>query len=163
MTVELIVKFINQNGMKQNVWLALNKLRKSKGVELENAILVERDAQGKTFIQQYRYYPAWGPALDDSFLLLFSNALFMGDTNTRTRELMVAEFAECFIEELEKAWLLHYSALLILIPSDSLVNSKELLDYLSDFTGILVHTTFPERLIISILESSKSAEPQVKL
>ena len=161
MTVELIVKFFDQDGIKQNVWLALNKLRKTKGIELENAVLVERDVRGKTFLQQYRHHPAWDPALDDSFLLLFSNALFKGDTNTRTRELMAAEFAECFIEQLEKAWLLHYLALLIFIPSDSLVNSKELLDYLSEFTGILVHTTFPERLIMSILELSKSAGPQV--
>lgn len=160
MTAELIIMIFHQNGETRDVWRALDELNGTGALGLKNAVLLERDARGKAFIQQHKHYPALGPAMDDTFVLFFTNALFTGDAEDLNRDLLVAEFDECFIEELEKAWLPHRSALLIFIPHDSLVNSQQLLDYLSEYSGTLMHTTLPERTIASILELSNSIESQ---
>ena len=156
MTAELIVMIFNQKGDTRDVWSVLEKLHNARKIRLKNAVLVERDASGKAFIQQHRNFPTWDRAFDDSFILLFTNALFTEDAEIHKRELIASVFDECFVEELEKAWLPHSSALLIFIPSNSLVNSQRLLDYLTEYSGTLMYTTLPERVIDSILELSRN-------
>ena len=157
MTVELIIMIFNQNDSNKDAWRALDK---TKVLGLKNVILVERDEVGRAYIQHSNHYPARDQVLDDSFLLHFSNAVFIGDAKSLKRELMIAEFGECFFEEIEKAWQPHSAALLIFIPSNSLVNTQRLIDCLSENSGTLVHTTFPERTIKSILELFDIAESQ---
>ena len=161
MTAELIIMIFDQNGINQNVWGAMDKLRKDSVLGLENAIVIERVEKGKTFIQQNKHYPAWGQGMDDAFITFFTNALFTESAEDFHRDLLVAEFDECFIEELEKTWRPHRSALLIFIPRKSLVNSQRILDYLSEYSGTLMYTTFPERSIKSILELSINTEYQM--
>ena len=158
MTVELIIMIFNQNDSNKDAWRALDK---TKVLGLKNVILVERDEVGRAYIQQSKHYPARDQVLDDSFLLHFSNAAFLGDAKSLKRELMIAEFGECFFEEIEKAWQPHSAALLIFIPSNSLVNTQRLIDCLSENSGTLVHTTFPERTIKSIHELFDIAESQM--
>jgi uncharacterized membrane protein len=160
MTAELIVMIFHQNGETRDVWRALDELNGTRALGLKNAVLIERDARGRAFIQQFKHYPALDPAMDDTFVLFFTNALFTEDAEDLNRDLLVSEFDECFIEELEKAWLPHSSALLIFIPRDSLVNSQRILDYLSEYSGTLMYTTLPERSINSILELSNISEIQ---
>ena len=160
MTIELLVMISDQNEVTNDVWRAMDTLRKTRSFRLENAALIERDTNGKAHIQQYKRYPAWGPTIDDDFLMLFTHGIFNGDEETHKREVVVAEFGECLVEELEKAWLPHSSALLIFIARDSLVNTQEVLDHLSKYSGTLVHTSFPERSIKSMLELSNVAESQ---
>ena len=160
MTAELIIMIFHQNGETRDVWRALDELNGTRALGLKNAVLIERDARGRAIIQQHKHYPALGPAMDDTFLSFFTTALFTEDAEDLNRDLLVAEFDECFIEELEKVWLPHRSALLIFIPADSLVNSQQLLDYLSEYSGTLIHTTLPERTIKSILELFDIAESQ---
>ena len=150
----------NQDGDTRDVWQAMDKLSKTRALGLKNAVLIERDARGKAFIQQYKHYPAWGSVINDTFVLFFANALFTEDAEDFNRDLLVEELDECFIEELEKAWLPNRSALLIFITHASLVNSQRLLDDLSEYRGTLMYTTLPERSINSILELSNISEPQ---
>ena len=157
MNVELIIMVFNQNESSKDVWQAMDQ---TNVLGLKNVILVERDAVGKAYIQQSKRSPARDQVLDDTFLLLFTNAMFISDARCDKRELMIAEFGECFIEELEKAWHPHSSALLVFIPSNSLVNTRRLIDSLSENNGTLVHTTLPERTIKSILEFGDIAESQ---
>lgn len=147
----------NQNDSNKDVWRALDK---TKVLGLENVMLVEHDGLGKASFPQSAQSPARDQVLADSFLLFFSNAMFMRDAESHQRELMIAEFGDCFIEEIEKTWLPYSSALLIFIPGNSLVNTRRLIDNLSENSGTLVHTTFPERTIMSILELSTIDESQ---
>lgn len=151
----------NQDGDTRDIWQAMDKLSKTRALGLKNAVLIERDARGKAFIQQSKLYPAWGSVINDTFVLFFANALFTEDAEDFNRDLLVDELDECFIEELEKAWRSRRSALLIFIPRESLVNSQRILDYLSEYSGTLMYTTFPERSIKSILELSINAEHQM--
>ena len=156
MTAELIVMIFNQNGETRDVWRALENLHKARDIGLKNAVLVERDASGKAFIQQHSHFPTWDRAFDDSFILLFTNALFTEDAETHKRELIASVFDECFVGEFEKAWQPNSSAMVIYIPRNSLVNSQRLLDYLSEYSGTLMYTTLPEQVIDSILELSRN-------
>ena len=158
MTIELIVMFFDQDEVTPNTWRALNTLRKTRAFGLENAALVERDAAGKAFIQHYKRYPAWGKEIDDTFMLLFTNAIFKDNAGDHERDMLIAEFDEFFISGLERLWRPSNSALLIFIPRESLVDTSRLLNYLAGYSGTLIHTTIPVRTIESILAMSPSDE-----
>jgi len=158
MTIELILMIFDQDEVAPNAWLVLDTMRKTRAFGLENAVLVERDAAGKAFIHQFKRYPTWKPALNDSFLTLFTNAIFSGTADERERDPLIAELDEVFLEEVADAWQPSTSALLIFVPRQSLVDTRRLLNYLAEFNGTLIRTTIPEQIIESILEQSKSSE-----
>jgi len=158
MSIELILMIFDQDEVAPNAWLVLDTMRKTRAFGLENAVLVERDTAGKAFIHQFKRYPTWKPALNDSFLTLFTNAIFSGTADERERDPLIAELDEVFLQEVADAWQPSTSALLIFVPRQSLVDTRLLLNYLADHSGTLIHTTFPEQIIESILEQSKSSE-----
>ena len=158
MTIELIVMIFDQDGVTSNAWKALHTLRKTSAFGLENAVLVERDADLQAFIQHYKRYPAWKAPLDDTFLILFTKTIFGDSQGDRACDAVSQELDEVFLEGVTKAWEDKHSALLIFIPRESLLDTRRLLDYLSEYSGTLIHTTIPQRIIESIIEGSKSAE-----
>jgi len=158
MPIDLLVMIFDQNGVTPGAWHALNSMRKNRSFGLENAVLVVRDTAGKAFIHQFKRYPTWKPALNDSFLTLFTNAIFSGTADERERDLLIAELDEVFLEEVADAWQPSTSALLIFVPRQSLVDTRRLLNYLAEFNGTLIRTTFPEQTIEFILMQSKSVE-----
>jgi len=158
MTIELIVMIFEHDEVTPNARLALNTLRKSRSFGLNSAALVQRESTGKAFVQQYRRYPAWELATDDTFLMLFTNVIFKDNVEDRERNLLLAEFDEYFMTELDRVWQPSNSALLIFFPRESLVDMRHLINYLAEFSGTLIQTTIPERTIKAILELSKSTE-----
>jgi uncharacterized membrane protein len=158
MQIELILMIFDQDEVTPNAWLVFDRMRKTRAFRLENAGLVERDAAGKAFIHQFKRYPTWKPPLDDTFLILFTNAIFSGSAGERERDPLIAELDEVFLKEVADAWHSSNSALLIFSPRQSLVDTRRLLNYLAEFNGTLIQTTFPEQIIESILEQSKSSE-----
>jgi uncharacterized membrane protein len=158
MTIELIVMIFKHDEATPNARRALNTLRKSRSFGLNSAALVQRDSTGKAFIQQYSRYPAWELAIDSTFLLLFTNAIFKDNVEDRERNLLLTEFDEYFVIELDRVWQPSNSALLIFFPRESLVDMQHLINYLAEFSGTLIQTTIPERTIKAILELSKSTE-----
>ena len=158
MPIDLLVMIFDQNGVTPGAWHALNSMRKNRSFGLENAVLVERDAAGKASIHHYKSYPTSRPILDDTFLTLFTNVLFTDSQGSRKLGLVIAELDEMVLEEITDAWEANSSALLIFIQRESLADTRKLLDHLSKFSGTLIHTTIPSRIIESILEQTKNVE-----
>jgi len=96
--------------------------------------------------------------MHDTFLTLFTNVLFTDSQGSRKLGLVIAELDEMFLEEITDAWEANSSALLIFIQRESLADTRKLLDHLSKFSGTLIHTTIPSRIIESILEQTKNVE-----
>jgi len=158
MTIELIIMIFEQDEATPNARQALNTMRKTRSIGLDNAALVERDSTGNVFVQQYKRYPAWELTIDDTFLMLFTNAIFKDNVEEREQNLLLAEFDEHFMTELDRIWQPSNSALLIFFPRKSLVDMRHLIDYLAEFSGTLIQTTIPERITKAILELSKSTK-----
>ena len=153
---ELFVLIFNQDEDTRNVRQALQMMRKSREFGLENAAMVERDGAGKVYIHQYSRYPVWEPVSDDTFLILFTEAIFGDTQEDSVRPLIEAGMDKYILENVATTLLPSSSALLMFFPQDSLVDTRRLLDTLSKFKGTLIHTTFPSQIIDSVLELTRS-------
>ncbi len=156
MTIDLVAMVFDQDEDASKAKWVLDTLHKTRALGLENAVVVERDTAGKAFVQKYKRLPAGEPVLDDTFLILFANAIFTGIATERERDLVIAELDEVFLEEIDTAWQSSNSALLIFSSRKSLVDLRRLLNYLSEYRGTLFQTTIPEQIVESILELSGS-------
>ena len=153
---ELFVLIFNQDEDTRNSLQALQIMRKSRAFGLDNAALVERDGDGKVFIHQYSRYPVWEPVSDDTFLIIFTEAIFRDTQEDSMRPLVEAGLDEYFLEDVANTLLPNSSALLMFFAQDSLVDTRQLLDALSKFKGTLIHTTFPSQIKDSVIELTRS-------
>ena len=156
MNSELFVLIFNQVEDTRNARQALQMMRESKAFGLDNTAMVERDGAGKVYIHQYSRYPVWEPVSDDTFLILFTEAIFGDIQEDSARPLIEAGLDKHILENVANTLLPNSSALLMFFPQDSLVDTRRLLDALSKFKGTMIHTIFPSQIIDSVLELTRS-------
>jgi uncharacterized membrane protein len=139
----LVVMTFEQEEEAQSVYDALQRMRGSSRLGLENAAAVTKDSQGQVAVTQRRELrlAAVAPGSD---LTSSAIALLFGDPPDDILQALVREgFDERFREQVAQAMASNCSALMILLPRGSQVDRGRLLGILTLFEGQVFETTLP--------------------
>lgn len=160
MPYELIAMIFDHVEVAKDAWQALQSMPITGRDGSEIAVLLEKDPSGVVSIKQYKPLTDQEQDPNEAFLTLFAATVFGDSQAGQAYDVLVSEIDESYIEEIRQAWQPERCALLVFIPRHSLVDAKGLKNHLVQYRGILVHTSFPERTIKSILELFDIAESQ---
>jgi uncharacterized membrane protein len=134
---------------------ALEIMRGKQLFGLDNAALVTRDRSGRAAVHQRWDLPAYPRGRRGRLPVLFADAIFGPAPELGAQRLAEAGLDESFLKEVVKALDPDGSALLIYIPSDSIVDTRRLLDALALFEGELHHTSMPAAVEEAILAQAE--------
>jgi uncharacterized membrane protein len=139
----LIVMTFEQEDEAQRVYNALQRMRGSSLLGLENAAALTKDRDGTFAVTRKRALsPAGVGSGDDLFRSIM--ALLFGDPPDEVLQALVREgFDERFREHVVQAMVSNCSAFVILLPRDSQVDRGRLLGILTLFEGQVLETTLP--------------------
>jgi len=152
---ELIIITFLQEDEAYQARQALEIMRGRRLFGLDNAALVTRDRTGRAAVHQRWDLPAYPSDRQRYLPVLFADALFGPTPEEGTQMLADAGLDEIFLKEVATALEPEGSALLIYIPSDSVVDTRRLLDALALFDGRLHHTTMPAAVENAILAQAE--------
>jgi len=146
----IIITFLQEDEAFQ-ARQALQIMRGRQLFGLDNAALVTRDRTGRAAVHQRWDLPAYPSGRLRNLPVLFADALFGPTPEEGAQRLADAGLDEIFLKEVATALEPEGSALLIYIPSDSVVDTRRLLDTLALFDGKLHHTSIPRAVQNAIL------------
>ena len=118
---------------------------------LDNAALVAKDRSGRAVVHQRWDLPAYPRGRRRRLPVLFADAIFGPTPEEGAQRLADAGLDEIFLKEVATALEPEGSALLLYIPSESVADTRRLLDALALFDGKLHHTSMPAAVENAIL------------
>lgn len=140
----LIVMTYEGEEEAQRVYDALQRMRGSPLLGLENAAVVTKDSSGRLAVTQKRELPRAGGTPGDN-LASSTIALLFGDPPVEVVQALAEKgFDVRLREQVAQAMVDNCSALLILMPPDSNVDRSRLLGVLTLFKGTVYETTLPQ-------------------
>ena len=146
----LIVMTFEQEEEAQRVYNALERMRGSSLLGLENAAALTKDRHGTFAVTRKRVLSPAGVGPGDD-LVRSAIALLFGNPPEEVLQVLVREgFDERFREHVVQAMASNCSAFVILLPRDSQVDRGRLLGILTLFEGQVLETTLP-RTVEAIL------------
>jgi len=156
MNSDLIIMIFVQEEDALKARQALEIMRDSGLLGLENAALVIKDSTGRAAVHQRWELPAYPRKPSSHLPVIFADAIFRSTSREGVQKLADAGLDERFLKDVTHELGPSSSALLIYVPHDSLVDTRRLLDTLGLFRGTLHHTTFPARVEGVILEEANT-------
>jgi uncharacterized membrane protein len=151
----IIITFLQQDEAFQ-ARQALEIMRGRQLLGLDNAAFVTRDRTGRASVHLRWDLPAYPRGRRGHLPVLFADAVFGPTPEEGTQRLADAGLDEIFLKEVATALEPKGSALLIYIPSDSVVDTRRLLDALALFDGKLHHTSMPAAVENAILAQAET-------
>ena len=134
---------------------ALEQMRFSPFIGLLNAIVVTRDKAGKVVVHQQWELPRQRPNAQKQVPRLLVEALFGHPPEEGAQKLVDAGLDETFVQGVVTALGPRSSMILSYISKDSLVDTRQVLDALSQFRGTLHRTTVPAEVEEAILKQAE--------
>ncbi len=154
---DLIVVTFDEEEEAQKVYDALQRMRKSQLLALENAAVVSKDSAGKVRSYGPRELTVPPEATGDDLLDLLADLIFGTPPERRVRGLVEAGLDEGFLQEVGRAMGGRSSALLFLVRYDSMGDTDELLSALALFKGKVHQTTLSPEAEAAMLREAKDA------
>jgi uncharacterized membrane protein len=140
----LIIMIFEKEEEAPRVYDALQQMRGSPLLGLENAVAMTKDGHGNLAVTQKRKLPPTGVVQHDDLTSLTIASLFGEPPDEMLQLLTRKGFDDCFREQVVRAMANHSSALIILISQDSQVDRGQLLGILKLFKGKVCETTLPQ-------------------
>jgi uncharacterized membrane protein len=150
MDSDLIVMTFDSAGGAGRVRDALKGLPKSRLLGLDNAAVVIKDSVGRVALPPRLESRA---AQGDAVLCSIVDLVFGAPIEATTQALVKAGLDERFVEEVVTKMREDCSALLFLVRYDSLSDTRELLQALASFKGVMHQTTLSpgaERAVLAL-------------
>ena len=146
----IIITFLQED----EAFRALQALEIMRGRQLfglDNAALVTRDKTGRAAVHQRWDLPAYPRGRRGHLPVIFADTVFGPTHEEGVQRLADAGLDEIFLKEVTAALEPEGSALLIYIPSESVADTRRLLDALALFDAKLYHTSMPAAVENAIL------------
>lgn len=151
----IIVTFLQEDRACQ-ARQALEIMRGKQLFRLDNAALVTRDRTGRASVHQRWDLPFFPRGRREHLPVLFADAVFGSTPEEGVQKLAGAGLDEIFLREVATALEPESSALLIYVPSETIADTRRLLDVLELFDGKLHHTSMPAAVENAILAQAEA-------
>jgi uncharacterized membrane protein len=152
---DLIVVTFGDEAAALKAKQALEQMRHSPFLGLLNAIVVTRDKAGKVVVHQQWELPPQLPNARKQVARLLVEAFFGHPPEEGAQKLVDAGLDETFVQGVVTALGPRSSMILSYISKDSLVDTQQVLDDLSQFRGTLHHTTVPAEVEEAFLKQAE--------
>ena len=131
---------------------ALDMMRTSKFLGSINVVPITKDQQGNITVH-FR----WQPQIDsrtpgDQMPGIVANAIFSKSSEEKMKQLCEAGLDEIFLQKLKADLLPGSSLILACIHRDSMVDTQQFLDTISQFKGTVYQTTVPDEVEEAIIK-----------
>ena len=146
MRSRLIAMIFEKEGEASRVYEALQRMRGSSLLGLENAAAVTKDGHGNLAVTQKRELSPTGVVQHHDLTSLTIALLFGEPPDDMLQSLARKGFDVRFREQVVRAMANHSSALIILMSQDSQVDRGQLLSILKLFKGKVYETTLPQEV-----------------
>ena len=157
---DLIAMIFSDQQAALDVMRALKWMRTSQFLGPMNAVPVTRDRKGTVTIH-LRWQPGSDPgASGDQMPSIVANAIFGKSSEEKMQKLIdVADMSESFLRRLEADLVPGSSMVLAYIRSDTLVDTQQFLDAISDFRGTVYQTTVSDEVEQIIMKQLRNRGP----
>jgi len=132
---------------------ALDMMRTSKFLGSINVVPITKDRQGNIIVH-FR----WQPQIDsrtpgDQMPVIVANAIFGKSSEEKMQQLIEAGLDELFLKKLQADLVPGSSMILGNISRDSLVDTQQFLDAISQFKGTVYQSTVPDEVEEAIIKN----------